>query len=163
MIHTMHGCLIMRTIVEVLVVDDSDTDAALTLDALRRAAPGTTVLRLTDGEQALHFICATDGYSGRPAGLPKLVLLDLHMPGMDGIAVLQLLRARPGMKELPVVLWTSNDNPLLFEQALQAGATAYGVKPQSLDAYRAEIAMIVQRWLRHDASTSSILYSKRSA
>lgn len=140
----------MRTIVEILVVDDSDEDAALTLDCLRRAAPGMAVLRLTDGEQALHFIRATDGYASRPPGLPKLVMLDLHMPGMGGIAVLESLRASPGMQEMPVVLWTSSSNPAFAEQARQAGAADYRVKPQTLDAYRAEIDSIVQRWLQND-------------
>ena len=153
----------MRMIVEVLVVDDSDEDAALTLASLRSAVPGVAVLRLTDGEQALQFLCATDGYAARPTGLPKLVLLDLHMPGMDGIALLQSLRARPGMQEMPVVLWTSNSNPLSIERAAKAGATAYRVKPQALDAYRAEIDMIVQRWLQRDAVAPSLITSKRSA
>lgn len=153
----------MRSIVEVLVVDDSDQDAALTLDALRRAAPGATVLRLTDGEQGLHFLCATDGFAGRPGGLPKLVLLDLHMPGIDGIAVVQSLRALPDMQQLPVVLWTSSSHPLSIEQALQAGASGYRIKPPSLDAYRAEIDMIVQRWLHGDAITTSAAAAKRSA
>lgn len=152
----------MRRIVEVLVVDDSEEDAALTLDTLRTAAPGAAVLRLTDGEQALHFICATDGFAGRPAGLPKLVLLDMYMPGMDGIAVLQALRARSDTRHLPVVLWTSSSNTLLVEQGLEAGASAYHVKPTSLDAYRAEIHAIVQRWL-HDATASDTDTSKRSA
>ena len=128
----------MRTLVEILIVDDSDEDAALTLESLRTAAPGMTVLRLRDGAQALHFICATDGFASRPAGLPKLVLLDLQMPGMDGIAVLQSLRARPEMREMPVVLWTSNSNPVFIEKASQAGASAYHVKPLGLDAYRAK-------------------------
>ena len=149
----------MRRIVEVLVVDDSKEDAALTLDALRSAAPDATMLRLTDGEQALRFICATDGYASRPAGLPKLVLLDLHMPGMDGIAVLRALRARPDTQQLPVVLWTSNRNTLFIEQGLQAGASAYHVKPMDLEAYRAEIAAIVHHWLQ----TSEMPTSKRSA
>jgi two-component system response regulator len=153
----------MRTIVEILIVDDSDEDATLTLDCLRKAAPGATVLRLTDGEQALHFICSTDGYAGRPAGLPRLVLLDLHMPGMDGIAVVQTLRARPGMQDLPIVLWTSSANPLFVEQALQAGANAYHVKPPTLDAYRAEIEAIAQRWLDQSASVTDTNTSKRSA
>lgn len=153
----------MRSIVEVLVVDDSDEDAALTLDSLRSAAVGATVLRLTDGAQALHFLCATDGYAGRPGGPPKLVLLDLHMPGMDGIEVLQSLRARPGMQQMPVVLWTSSSNPLSIEQALKAGASAYRVKPQSLDVYRSEIDSIVQRWLQNDAIASTMIHSKRSA
>jgi two-component system response regulator len=137
----------MRTIAEVLIVDDSNDDATLTLDALRLAAPGTTVLRLTDGEQAFHYICRSDGYARRPVGEPRLVLLDLHLPGMDGIAVLQALRGQPAMQELPIVLWSSCSNPLLIEQAMQAGATAYGVKPTTLDEYRTEIAAIVERWL----------------
>jgi two-component system response regulator len=153
----------MRRIVEILVVDYSEEDAALTLDALRTAAPEVAVLRLIDGEQALHFICATDGFAGRPAGLPKLVLLDMHMPGMDGIALLQALRAQPDTRDLPVVLWTSSSNQLLIEQGLAAGASAYHVKPGSLDEYRAEIDAIVQRWLHPPAMSAETEQSKRSA
>ena len=153
----------MRANVEVLVVDDSDNEAALTLDSLRKAAPDVTVLRLTDGQQAVHFLCATDGFVGRAGGLPKLVILDLHMPGMDGIEVVQALRARPEMQELAVVMWTSSNNPLSIERALQAGASAYRIKPPSLDAYRAEIHMIVQRWLQDGALAISAAAAKRSA
>jgi two-component system response regulator len=152
----------MRRIVEILVVDDSEEDALLTLDALRNAAPDVAALRLIDGEQALQFICATHGYAGRPAGLPKLVLLDMHMPGMDGVAVLQALRARPDTRDLPVVLWSSSSNQLLIEQGLEAGASAYHAKPTALDAYRAEIDTIVQRWLR-DTNAADVAPSKRSA
>lgn len=152
----------MRRIVEILVVDDSEEDAALTLDALRTAVPDVAVLRLVDGEQALHFICATHGYAGRPAGLPKLVLLDLHMPGMDGFAVLHELRARPETRDLPVVMWSSSSNQLLIEQGLAAGASAYHAKPTALDEYRAEIDRIVQRWL-HDGSAADVAPSKISA
>ena len=156
----------MRRLVEVLVVDDSEQDAALTLDALRRAAPGAKLLRLTDGEQALHYICATDGYAGRPVGLPKLVLMDLHMPGMDGIAVLKVLRERSDTRHMPVVLWSSNSNHLFVDQALQAGASAYHVKPTALDAYRDEIDQIAQRWLHEAAipeAIPAVSTSKRSA
>jgi two-component system response regulator len=152
----------MRRIVEILVVDDSEEDALLTLDALRNCAPHVAVLRLTDGEQALHFICATNGYAGRPPGLPRLVLLDLHMPGMDGVEVLQALRARPDTRDLPVVLWSSSSNQLLIEQGLEAGASAYHVKPSSLDEYRAEIDAIVRRWLQ-DESATDVAASKISA
>jgi len=153
----------MHANVEVLVVDDTDHDAALTLDSLRSAAPDVTVLRLTSGEQALHFLCATDGFRGRTGGLPKLVLLDLHMPGMDGIAVLQALRARADMQQVSVVLWTSSSNPLSIERALQSGASAYRIKPSSLEAYRAEIKLIVERWLHDGAITISAAAAKRSA
>ncbi len=153
----------MRARVDVLVVDDSDADAALTLDALRSAASDSTVLRLTDGEQALHFLYATDGFAGRPGGLPQLVLLDLHMQGMDGIAVVRSLRARAEMQQLPLVLWTSSNNPLSIESALRAGASAYRIKPPSLDAYRAEISMLVERWLYDGAMRISAAAAKRSA
>ena len=152
----------MRRIVEILVVDDSEEDALLTLDALRNCAPDVAVLRLTDGEQALQFICATHGYERRPPGLPKLVLLDLHMPGMDGVEVLQTLRARADTRDLPVVLWSSSSNQLLIEQGLAAGASAYHVKPAALDEYRAEIDKIVRRWL-HDESVADVAPSKLSA
>jgi CheY-like chemotaxis protein len=151
----------MRTSVDILIVDDSDEDSALTLDSLRSVAPDATVLRLTDGAQALHFICGSDGYLGRPAGLPRLVLLDLHMPGMDGIAVVESLRGRAEMRELPVVLWTSTCNPLFVDKALQAGASAYHVKPTSLDEYRAEIQAIVRRWLHDSGTTAALLASQR--
>ena len=151
----------MRRIVEILVVDDSEEDALLTLDALRNSAPDVAVLRLTDGEQALQFICATHGYTGRPAGLPKLVLLDLHMPGMDGFEVLKTLRSQPETRDLPVILWSSSSNQLLVEQGMEAGASAFHVKPSALDAYRAEIDSIVQRWLH--ASAADLEPSKRSA
>lgn len=153
----------MRTVVEILIVDDSDEDAALTLDVLHDAAPAAQVLRLTDGEQALQFICASDGYVRRPPGLPRLVLLDLHMPGMDGIEVLRTLRAQPEMRDLPVVLWSTSCNPLFIDQALQAGASAYHVKPPRLDAYRAEMQAIVQRWLHAPATESSTATTMRSA
>jgi two-component system response regulator len=151
----------MRTVVEILIVDDSDEDAALTLDTLHTAAPDANVLRLTDGEQALHFICGTDGYARRAAGLPRLVLLDLHMPGMDGIAVVRKLRARPETQRLPIVLWTSSCNPLFMEQAMQAGASAYHVKPSNLDAYRSELEAIVERWLRSSKAPTAARVSQR--
>jgi len=70
------------------------------------------------------------------------------MPGMDGIGVLQALRARPDTQLLPVVLWTSNSNLLFIERGLRAGASAYHIKPTNLDEYRAQIDAIVQRWLQ---------------
>ena len=153
----------MRTVAEVLVVDDSNDDAALTLDSLRIAAPEAIVLRLTDGEQAFHYICRSDGFARRPPGLPRLVFLDLHLPGMDGIAVLQAIRSQPGTQELPIVLWSSSANPVFVEQAMEAGATVYRVKPAALDDYRAEIAAIVERWLPRAAVSDASSAASSSA
>ena len=150
----------MRTIADILVVDASDEDAAGTLDSLRTATPGSTLFRLTDGREAFHFIYATAGFAGRPTGLPRLVLLEMYLPSMSGIAVLESLRARPSMRPLPVVMWTSASNPLLIEQALQAGASAYHLKPAALDDYHAAMDMIVQQWLPRATAPSTVVSQK---
>jgi two-component system, response regulator len=146
----------MRRVVDILIVDASDRDTALTLEALRRAASGVSAFRLTDGEQALQFICATGGYADRPGGPPKLVLLELFIPSVSGLAVLESLRACPATLLLPVVLWTASSNVLFVEQGRQAGASAYHVKPSDPQRYRAEIDTIVKRWLPGAAASSQI-------
>jgi CheY-like chemotaxis protein len=114
----------MRANVEVLVVDDSDNEAAL--DArlcLRHAAPDVTVLRLTDGEQQCISFALLMASWAVPVGCRKTRVIGLHMPGMDGIEVVQALRARPEMQELSVVLWTSSSKPL-SSSGLQAAQMA---------------------------------------
>ena len=137
----------MRAKTDILVADDSDEDAAVTLYALRRSAPDAGVFRVTDGEQALQFLFATGGYAARPAGLPRLVLLDLWMPRVDGLRVLQALRENPVTQSIPVVLFSSCSNPVLIERALELGANDYKVKPVSYDSYCAEVDSIIAKWL----------------
>jgi two-component system, response regulator len=136
----------MRTLTEILVADDSDQDAELTLVSLRKVLPNATALRVRDGEQVLQFLFATGGYAGRPPGLPRLLLLDLWMPGKDGLSVLEALRAHPSTRELPVVLLSSCSNPLLIERSLALGANEYQVKPTDFDSYCAVVESIVSRW-----------------
>ena len=113
----------MRTVVDILLAEDSDDDAVLALRALRRAAPELRVLRVKDGDQALQFLFETDGFVGRAGGLPRLVLLDLQMPRTDGLQTLEAIREHPATRELPVVLMSSTSNPLMVERAHQLGAS----------------------------------------
>lgn len=137
----------MRATTDILVADDSDEDAAITLHALRRSAPSAGVFRVTDGEQALQFLFATGGYATRPAGMPRLVLLDLWMPRVDGLRVLQALREHPVTRSIPAVLFSSCSNPVLIQHALGLGANDYKVKPVSFDDYCAEVESIIAKWL----------------
>ena len=137
----------MRTVVDILLAEDSDDDAVLALRALRRAAPELRVLRVKDGDQALQFLFETDGFVGRAGGMPRLVLLDLQMPRTDGLQTLEAIREHPATRELPVVLMSSTSNPLMVERAHQLGANEYCIKPVDADGYCGEIARILERWL----------------
>jgi two-component system, response regulator len=145
---------------DILVADDSDEDATITLLALRRAAPDVTLFRVTDGEQALQFLFSTGGYAARPPDLPRLVLFDLWMPNVDGLQVLQALRENPATQNLPAVLFSSCSNPVVVEHALSLGASEYRVKPVNTDEYRAEVERIVARWI---AATPTETLSSESA
>jgi two-component system, response regulator len=135
----------MRTAVDILLAEDSDDDALLTLQALRRTAPELRVLRVKDGEQVLQFLFETGGFADRARGLPRLVLLDLQMPRTDGLQTLRAIREQPETRELPVVLMSSTSNPLMVERAQQLGANEYCIKP--VDADWGELANILGRWL----------------
>lgn len=136
----------MRAMTDILVADDSDHDVGITLRALRKAAPNAAVLRLTDGNQVLQFLFATGSFANRPAGMPRLVLLELWMPGANGMTVLEALRAQPATTDLAVVLLTSCSNPVLIERCLALGANDYKVKPQDTESYGAVVESIVSRW-----------------
>jgi two-component system, response regulator len=137
----------MQTSIDVLIVDDCDSDAEITLLAIRRVDYGATTFRFKDGEQALQFIHSTGSFAGRPASLPRLIFLDVTVPVVNGLQVLGALRADPRTTSLPVVMLSSTANPLAIEQSLALGASDYIVKPVSFDEYCAEIERLMERWL----------------
>lgn len=137
----------VRQAIDILVADDSDQDVEITLYALRRVVAEARILRVKDGEQALQFLFAAGGYAGREAGMPQLLLLDMQMPALDGLEVLEVLRSRPTTRDLPIVLFTSSGNPALVERAKALGASDYRVKPADLQQYCAEVEDIVRTWL----------------
>jgi len=143
----------MRQGVDILVADDSDEDAALTLSALRRAAPDAIVVRVKDGRDALQFLYSTEGYQGRRPGFPQLILLDVHMPVLDGLAVLKSLRSNPLTSAIPIVLFSSLSNPLTIERGMELGANDYRVKPVDSAHYRTQVEDIVRQWLHADVAT----------
>lgn len=105
----------MRTAVDILLAEDSDEDAVLALQALRRAAPQLRVLRVKDGDQALQFLFETGGYLGRAGGMPRLVLLDLQMPKTDGLQTLGAIRERSTCcRELDQLNDGISKEPILF-------------------------------------------------
>jgi two-component system response regulator len=137
----------VRRAIDILVADDSDHDVEITLYALRRVVAEAAIMRVKDGEQTLQFLFGAGGYAGRAAGMPQLLLLDMQMPALDGLEVLEILRSRPTTRELPIVLFTSSSNPALIERATALGASDYRIKPDDFQQYCAEVEDIARTWL----------------
>src|SRR5258708_9027994 len=115
-------------IVDILLVEDNPDDAGLTIRALKKHHLTNNLLHLEDGEQALKFL-----FSPETPSLPKLILLDVKMPKVDGIEVLRQIKADPRLKVIPVVILTSSKEQKDIVESSQLGVNAYIVKPVEFD------------------------------
>lgn len=115
--------------VEILLVEDNQTDAELTLRALKKNNLANNVVWVKDGAEALDFMFLTGNYAGRVNGLPRLVLLDLKLPKIDGIEVLSRLKSDARTKMIPVVMVTSSAEERDIVESYQLGVNSYLVKP----------------------------------
>ena len=113
----------------VLLVEDSDRDAELTLDALSGAGLINEIERVRDGVEALEYLQRRGRFAARDGETPSLVLLDLKMPRMDGLEVLRSIRSDPDLALVPVVVMTSSREEQDLLRSYQLGANAYVVKP----------------------------------
>jgi CheY-like chemotaxis protein len=135
------------TQVEVLLVEDSDDDAEMTLDALNTYHLGNQVVRVEDGQQALDYILLQGEYEGRKNGMPKLVLLDIKMPKVDGLEVLRQLRENPATTDIPIVLLTSSAEERDLHRAYQLHVNSYIVKPVDFEQFVEAIREVGLYWL----------------
>jgi two-component system response regulator len=132
----------------VLVVEDNPDHALLVRIAARRAFPTLDVHVVDDGRKAIGYLTGESPYDDRGRHpFPRLVILDLVMPGIDGFGVLQWIGHRPELKELPVVVFTSSINPGDEAKSLALGAVAFHTKPADLDELSTTVRGIVERWL----------------
>ena len=133
---------------EILLVEDSATDAEMTLRALRRNNLANRVHWVKDGAEALDFMFCAGTYAARdPAASPKLVMLDIKMPKVDGIEVLRRLKADPATRAVPVVIMTSSNEERDVMQSYQLGVNSYIVKPVEFEAFLAIVAEIGLYWV----------------
>jgi CheY-like chemotaxis protein len=134
---------ILRTI---LLVEDESSDAALLLRGFEKAKVLNPIIHLTNGDEALGYLAGVRQYADRRKyPLPALILLDLKLPGMTGIQLLQWMRVQGEIKRIPVVVLTSNDEPDTINAAYDLGANSYLVKPGN----NAEIARMVEAIQRY--------------
>jgi len=129
-------------IVEILLVEDNQDDAELTIRALKKYNLANHLLHLQDGEEALNFLFASTGNS-----LPKIILLDIKMPKVDGIEVLRKIKADPYRKIIPVVVLTSSKEERDIIESYKLGVNAYIVKPVEFDKFVKAVSEIGFFWL----------------
>ena len=131
----------------ILLVEDNARDEALTLRALRQSGIANEIVVTRDGAETLEYLFATGKYEGRDKKiLPQLVLLDLKMPKMDGLQVLQRLRDDDRTKRLPVVVFTSSSEQEDMMKSYDLGANSYVRKPVDFDQFAEATRQVGMYW-----------------
>ncbi len=132
--------------VELLLVEDSDADAEMVMRALRKGNVVNKLVRVRDGVEAIEFVFREGGFSGRAAGNPKLILLDLKMPRLGGIDVLRRLKADAVSRTIPVVMLTSSAEERDIVESYHLGVNSYLVKPVSFSQFTDVVAQAGLYW-----------------
>lgn len=127
--------------VEILLVEDNANDAELTLRALKQRNLANQVFVCRDGAEALDF------FDRRTSPVPKVVLLDLKLPKVDGLEVLRRLKGDARTKSIPVVVLTSSREEPDIERAYELGANSYIVKPVDFEAFARAVSDVGLYWL----------------
>ena len=134
--------------VEILLVEDSEEDAELAIRALKKHKLSNKLHRVSDGAEALDFLFREGTYPGRSAnGTPKVILLDLKLPKIDGLEVLRRIRASASLRGIPVVVLTSSKEDSDLEQAYALGVNSYIVKPVVFDKFVEAVEQLGLYWL----------------
>lgn len=134
--------------VEILLVEDNLEDAELTMRALKKNNVLNNLLHVKDGAEALDFIFCKGKYSDRSISIkPRVILLDLNMPKVNGIEVLRELKANEQTKGIPVVVLTSSKEDPDVSICYQLGVNSYIVKPVDFQNFTSAVAEIGMYWL----------------
>jgi two-component system response regulator len=145
--------------VEILLVEDNPNDELLALHAFKRNNVANNVCVVRDGAEALEFIFCTGVYADRAIENPKLILLDLKLPLVDGIEVLRRIRSDPRTRLVPVVVLTSSNEERDIVEAYKLGVNSYIVKPVDFDQFNEMTRQLGYYWLllnRQPASVSGV-------
>jgi two-component system, response regulator len=139
---------LLDNILDVLLIEDNPDDVELTLDALKVHKLVNRVKVLRDGEEALEYIFCTGQYADRDICVhPKVILLDLKLPKIDGIEVLRKIRSDERTKTLPVVVLTSSNEQKDRVDSYALGVNSYIVKPVEFDNFAQAVADIGFYWV----------------
>jgi two-component system response regulator len=132
----------------ILLVEDNPDDEMLTLRAFRSGKVANDVFVVHDGAEAIDFLFCTGAYADRnPTLLPELILLDLKLPKVDGLEVLQRIRSDEKTRTLPVVILTSSDEEVDILESYNRGANSYIRKPVDFEQFTEAVRQLKLYWL----------------
>ena len=135
--------------VDVLLVEDSAADAELTIWELKRHRMSNNLVHVTDGEEALEFLFATGKYANRRDNdsPPKIILLDIQMPKVNGMEVLKNIKSAERTRAIPVIILTSSNQHPDIRTCYDLGASSYIVKPLNFERFSESIRNLGYYWL----------------
>ena len=132
----------------ILLVEDNLQEAELTLRALKRNSVRDKVSVVHDGVEAVDFLFCRNAYASRdPDDLPRLILLDLNLPRINGLEVLRIIRADPRTRLLPVVVLTSSTEEQDLLESYQSGTNSFLHKPVDFDEFVDSVRQVALYWL----------------
>jgi two-component system, response regulator len=134
--------------VEVLLVEDNPHDAEMTIRSLKKVNLANNLVHVKDGEEALDFIFAQGKFADRDiVNGPKVILLDIKMPKVDGIEVLRRLKANEVTRCIPVVIMTSSKEEQDIISSYELGVNSYVVKPVDFEGFAKAVSQLGMYWL----------------
>lgn len=132
---------------EVLLVEDSTEDAELTLRALKKHNIINEIKWIADGQDALDYLFSAGNYSNQSNEMPKVILLDLKLPKVNGMEILEKLKQDHELRKIPVVILTSSKEDIDIQKAYGLGANSYIVKPVDFPKFADAIRQLGVYWV----------------
>lgn len=136
----------MSNIRTILLAEDSPHDAEMAIDALRDAHLANPIVHVEDGVETLDYLLRRGRFADHPEGDPAVLLLDIKMPRMDGLEVLQQMRDDEALRRIPVVMLTSSSEESDLARSWDLGVNAYVVKPVDADQFFTAVKTLGQFW-----------------
>jgi two-component system response regulator len=143
--------------VEILLVEDNLSDAELIIRALRKVNLANHLIHVKDGEEAIDFIFAQGKFSEREMkNIPRVILLDIKMPKVDGIEVLRRIKSNEETKSIPVVIMTSSKEEQDIVKSYELGVNSFVVKPVDFNSFSKAVSELGLYWVLINQPPSSI-------
>jgi CheY-like chemotaxis protein len=137
--------------IEILLVEDNQDDLDMALRAMRKANLTNRIQAARDGAEALEFVFCEGAFAGRRfESPPKVILLDLKLPKVDGMDVLKRIKGDPRTKMIPVVILTSSKEQRDVVESYNLGVNSYIVKPVNFEQFVASVQELGMYWLLHN-------------
>ncbi|HTF18507.1 MAG TPA: response regulator [Chryseolinea sp.] len=134
--------------VEILLIEDNPHEAQLIIRSLRKHHLANKLLHIDDGAEAINFIFAEKGYADRQIeDHPKLILLDLKLPKVDGLEILKRIKSDDRIKSIPVIVLTSSQEERDIVSSYSLGVNSYIVKPVNFDSFSKAVAELGLYWM----------------